>query len=238
MLIWIYWEAILVSYLSIRKTTLPFESLEELVEKKKDFRILVIPGSSMMDTFKFSKEDIWQKAWKNQIQPHLEDYKNFSRAGVQYLMQHSNVALYHHYQAIRSYPEYGKCEIIPIPRRYHFAPIAFGFQKDSPYLEIFNYYLKRMIEKGVMKQISEKYEAPDQVCADLSGLPLSFESCFIAFFTLIVGLVMGVVLMTFELIASKQAFRNQIKTGKIVQTIFWLKNKYYSIKSYVRPVLE
>ena len=74
MFLWFHWEAMLVSYLSVRKTSLPFQSMEELVNDKKNFRIAVLPGSSLMDTFKFAKNDIWQNAWKNQIQPNLGDY--------------------------------------------------------------------------------------------------------------------------------------------------------------------
>ena len=32
-------------------------------------------------------------------------------------------------------------------------PSAFGFQKDSPYLDVFNFYLKEMQEKGAIGEI-------------------------------------------------------------------------------------
>ena len=70
-------------------------------------------------------------------------------------------------------------------------------------LDIFNYYLREMIEKGVINQISERYEASQQVCPDLNGSPLGFESCFAAFLALIVGLIIGFVLVIFEIIAGK-----------------------------------
>ena len=40
------------------------------------------------------------------------------------------------------------CEVIVIPAKYDFKPYAYGFQKDSPYLGLFNHYLKEMREKG------------------------------------------------------------------------------------------
>ena len=128
-------------------------------------------------------------------------------------MQNPNIALYHHFQVITTFTEYAECEIIAIPKKYNFKPLAFGFQKDSPYLDIFNYYLREMIEKGVMKQISERYEAPLQVCPDLNGSPLGFESCFGAFLALIIGIIMGFVLMIFEIIADQ-----------VVQNIFCRRN--------------
>ena len=53
----------------------------------------------------------------------------------------------------RSYPEYGSCELLQIPSKYDFKPYAYGFQKDSPYLPLFNYYLKEMREKGRLEKI-------------------------------------------------------------------------------------
>ena len=87
--------------------------------------------------------------------------------------------------AYRAFPEYAACEVIAIPAKYDFKPYAYGFQKDSPYLPLFNHYLKDMREKGSLNQILKKYEAAPQVCPDSSGLPLGFDSCFTAFLLLI-----------------------------------------------------
>ena len=84
-----------------------------------------------------------------------------------------------------AFPEYAACEVIAIPAKYDFKPYAYGFQKDSPYLPLFNHYLKDMREKGSLNQILKKYEAAPQVCPDSSGLPLGFDSCFTAFLLLI-----------------------------------------------------
>ena len=69
-------------------------------------------------------------------------------------------------QLFRTYDEYLKCEIIATPAKLDFKPYAYGFQKDSPYLPLFNHFLNDMKEKGSLKQIQEKYEPPPQVCPD------------------------------------------------------------------------
>ena len=48
---------------------------------------------------------------------------------------------------------YGSCDIIAIPGKYDIQPYAFGFQKNSPYLSIFNHYIKELREKGSLQQI-------------------------------------------------------------------------------------
>ena len=71
-----------------------------------------------------------------------------------------------------AFPEYGDCKVIAIPAKYDYKPYAYGLQKDSPYLGLFNYYLKEMREKGALKQILNKFESGEQVCPDMSGQPL------------------------------------------------------------------
>ena len=98
----------------------------------------------------------------------------------------------------RAYPEYGSCELLQIPSKYDFKPYAYGFQKNSPYLPLFNYYLKEMREKGTLEKIMLDYEVADQVCPDLSGLPIGFDSCFTAFLVLLVGMAVGLILLCLE----------------------------------------
>ena len=64
---------------------------------------------------------------------------------------------------LSAYPEFSNCEIVAIPAKYDFKPYGWGFQKDSPFLEMFNYYLDEMREKGANKQIFVKYNPPIQV---------------------------------------------------------------------------
>ena len=54
------------------------------------------------------------------------------------------------------------------PGKYDFKSVAFGFQKDSPFLPLFNYNLNKMKERGSLKQIQVKYEPPPQICPDYS----------------------------------------------------------------------
>ena len=81
----------------------------------------------------------------------------------------------------RSFDAYINCKIVATPAKYDFKPYAYGFQKDSPFLPLFNYYLNEMKEKGSLKQIQVKYEPPSQICPDYSGKSLGFSSVFAAF---------------------------------------------------------
>ena len=70
----------------------------------------------------------------------------------------------------RTLDAYIYCKIVTTQGKYNYEPTAYGFQKDSPFLPLFNYFLNEMKEKGMVKQIIGKYEPPPQICPDCSGM--------------------------------------------------------------------
>ena len=50
--------------------------------------------------------------------------------------------------SFRRSKEYRNCEIINIPVKHASTAAAYGFQKNSPFIGLFNYYINEMREKG------------------------------------------------------------------------------------------
>ena len=98
----------------------------------------------------------------------------------------------------RSLDAYINCKIVTTPGKYDFKPYAYAFQKDSPFLPIFNYYLNEMTEKGSLKQIKVKYEPFPQTCPDYSGKSLGASSVFSAFGVLFFGIGIAAILFGIE----------------------------------------
>ena len=97
---------------------------------------------------------------------------------------------------------YIDCELIWIPAKYDYKPYAYGFQKNSPWLDLFDFHLKEMREKGALKQIELQYQSPPQICPDLSGKPMGFNNCFTAFGVLFLGAGMCIGLFLTEVFAA------------------------------------
>ena len=76
MLLYFHWEAMLVSYLSTRKTVMPFNSIEELY-LNTEFRIALIPSTTFEDNFKYSKDPLWSNLYKERIGPNIDEYKSY-----------------------------------------------------------------------------------------------------------------------------------------------------------------
>ena len=98
-------------------------------------------------------------------------------------------------------------------------------------MEVFNFYISEVIEKGQWNAIINKYKSRPQVCPDMSGMPIEFANCFTAFLVLVGGLALGLVLLLLENIFKplEHFFR---KNGVIKL------NKKFDIQSMDRAQLE
>ena len=212
LLTYYYWEAMLISYLSTRFIVMPFNTVPELITNT-DFKITVFSGSSTMDSFSQSNDFYWQQAWKTRIKPYIkEEFKDFTADDfVRYIIDNDNVAYIDNYLGIRTFDAYEKCEIKAIKAKYNIKNIAFGFQKDSPLVDLFNYYLTEMRETGALDQIMKKYESGPQVCQDYSGKPLGFGNVSSAFAIILFALLLVVAMFLVEWLASIVKIRKRME---------------------------
>jgi hypothetical protein len=94
--------------------------------------------------------------------------------------------------------EYKSCDIIDTKSQYFQVQYAWPFQKYSPYLDIFNFYIKGYKEKGIFGALSNRYQSSSPVCPDPSGMPIEFPNCFTAFLALMAGMAVSFLLMILE----------------------------------------
>ena len=94
--------------------------------------------------------------------------------------------------------EYLRCEIVAIPEKYYSVPFPWAFPKNSPYLDIFNFYITELIESGQWNAILKRYQPSSPNCPDLNGKPIEFNNCISAFIVLIFGLLTALLTLFFE----------------------------------------
>ena len=68
----------LLSFLTVERFDLPFNNLRDLL-KNTDYNIAIIPGSISEAIFKDSLDPNYQEAWKDRIEPYLEDYLPYAK---------------------------------------------------------------------------------------------------------------------------------------------------------------
>ena len=99
-LMYLHWEAMLISYLSTRVTVLPFNNIPELISQSQ-FRIVLTPGSSYEDDFKTATDPDWVIAWNDRVKPHLDEFMGVGVPGFAKTLETDAVtALYDNYFSV------------------------------------------------------------------------------------------------------------------------------------------
>ena len=75
-LIFYHWEAMLVSYLSTRKTIMPFSGLADM-HKNTNYRLAIIPSTTFEDTFRLSNDTLLQSIYQERFLPHRQEYLGY-----------------------------------------------------------------------------------------------------------------------------------------------------------------
>ena len=103
-IMYLHWEAMLISYLATRVTILPFSNVPELISKT-NFRIILTPGSSYEDDFKTAIDPDWKIAWNERVKPHLDEFKVDGKpvdvsVFIKLLESDEDTALYYEYFSV------------------------------------------------------------------------------------------------------------------------------------------
>ena len=80
LLCYFHWEAMLISHVAMRVTTMPFDNMQELYDS--DYKFSVRPGTSMWDAFKNGNAH-WQRIYKDKLEPFWEEYKKVKKQAME-----------------------------------------------------------------------------------------------------------------------------------------------------------
>ena len=95
--------------------------------------------------------------------------------------------------SIKRCPEFKKCQVIAIP---DVIDISSGggwtFQKNSPFLPMFDFYINQLKEHGTYQRIEDvgnnKTLGPDQDCQDYDGKAIGHKKVFSLLTLLMLGM--------------------------------------------------
>ena len=161
-----HWEAMLISHLAMRVIQLPFRDLRGLYQS--DYSLFADPGSAVWDTFRYGSQ-LRQDIFKAKLEPYEEEYVKYKDRPSQIarLMQDTKNAMFACFQELNVFDEYIDCKFIQIPGKYDPVDYAIGYQQNSDYAEILDYWINRMIENGILDSIKTEYRIDAQKCPSL-----------------------------------------------------------------------
>ena len=96
-----------------------------------------------------------------------------------------------------------------VPYEFVTSKTGFSLQKNSPYLQLFDYYIIRLQERGILQRIIKKYTPQPRDCNTSSAKAIGYESCFSAFLPLLLGYLFGILILIIENYWKKRKYQSE-----------------------------
>ena len=199
--IYYLWEAMLISYLAVKRTELPLRTYEDLLQQS-DYKLVLPKGSAYLDMFRTSKDPFKARIWKEKIEPNIESYPQFEKLIP--LMLNDPFVVVHYEEPFTYEKAYLDCRIIDTGSTIRRSQLAWALPKNSPFYGVFAYHIKRLKETGTFDRYSLSYKRQSQVCQDNSGLPISMQQCFSLFLILVVGIFGSLIWLGIEIVTPSE----------------------------------
>ena len=191
-----YWEAMLISYLVVRKPELPFSTLDELAGQSR-YRLLISNGTVHIDRFRHSKDPNHAKIWKNHIEPNLDKLPSYMDM-INVLLKNPSLVMYEEAGA-KHHPAYHQCQFIDTGKTIYTSQIAWALPKNSTLYPILSRRINRLKETGLIQRFSKRYQPQSQRCSDYNGKPICLKQCITPFLVLVAGILGSLVWFVLEI---------------------------------------
>ena len=208
------YNAGLISNLMVENSEIPIQTLKDFQEKP-EYQLLVIKYSSGYDYFKMARPlTIEKKLWEEK---RIQDISNY-KEGEQLALENDKMVLFATFQVFahqfKSYP----CSITASNGIYNREFAAYAFNKDTQYLQAFNYHMSRLIQNGVTTRNDVyTFQKIAKVCNE--GERNVFRSfgahdMVLVFFILLIGCMISLVYLAFEYI-----YVTRLSSSKVLSPI-------------------
>lgn len=135
----------------------PVTNLEDVL--KSDYRLVIAANSSIQDYFSDApKDSIQGLIWSRKLVDSgafIKDTLNFTHELAN--GQHAKTLFFDVFQTISGYGGHYPCQIEAVRRQYRKIDNGMVFQKHWPFTKLFNHYLLKLRERGVLHQIQSNY---------------------------------------------------------------------------------
>ncbi|XP_076031725.1 putative glutamate receptor isoform X2 [Oratosquilla oratoria] len=187
------YSATLVSFLTVGKTEVPFDSVDTLIQHDK-YRLGILKGSVLQEIF---ESDQFRYVWDKAIAPHSDTVAMSYGELRERTLKDSNFVFVGTYE-IQRLDFTGACIFQAAKQHIAYNDGALGWRKGSPYVHIFDYYLGVMREAGMLKKLKDYYYNRPYMCPNRPYMALNIQQVFTAFLVLLIGMCAGILFLMAE----------------------------------------
>ena len=162
----VVFNAGLTSTLTINEYAYPVETLNDIANNR-DYTIVVREGTASQDYFRQATERTNRNGWRLWVQGQVQTLPN-SSASRRAIMENPKLAYFS--PRVPNYVTWNEvpCDVIDVSSIAYFkVSTAWALQKDSPYLELFNFYIAILRERGTV----------DRLWKETNGKKFNSKSC-------------------------------------------------------------
>ena len=171
-------------------------TLEELLSSS--YQVTTVGDSSYQSVWQTGTSSIYQNIWKTKFNDKEKSLKKTEREVVSQGLS-GQYAIYLFHTTLTNLPEYKNCLLEGTRLLVNKVDLAFALRKNSPYLDLFNHALRKMVESGEMARIHMRYSVKEPTCNDPGkGKPLGFENIVLVFIILGAGFCISIIICTVE----------------------------------------
>lgn len=199
------YNAVLTSFLATREISVPVQTLDDFL--KPDVKLALKAGTATYDMFRYAKEgSLFQQIYETKIKP--DKLATFEGGSISVDTPESNKTLLlnlgYHLILDSNFHAFANKD----PCQYIFAPFekflidfsSFGVPKDSPFKNLFNYFLRQQRDSGIWRTYKQRilysrlYESQGNNCETEDGnevYGLKFDITLPAFIVFACGILIS-----------------------------------------------
>ncbi|RXG52833.1 Glutamate receptor ionotropic, delta-2 [Armadillidium vulgare] len=203
------YSALLVSILATLQTNLPFRSFKDL-QKLPDWKLGVLQSSAMFDILSMAPEGSTKNivCKQNVLKYSKTAIVTTHRAGLENVFKEPKNAYFGvketvQYMLSNQFPPEYKHNIVDTGLDFHVYGLTMGIQKNSPFYNIINYYIIKMITSGQMHHLNSKWWPKEEDITEAGYPSPSLKEVFTLFLILLIGLVASIFFFTLEQFTKK-----------------------------------
>ena len=196
-LVLVAFNAGLTSTLTIEVTDVPIQGLKDL-ESREGYSLHVLKGGATEAYLQGSKE-----AQAVLSRGQVRDYESLYTAEERMIEDETYITFS---VGVFSDLVFDPCRITESPERYNIHDIGLPFKKDSPYLDLFNHQIGRLLDSGLYRKLVEdtrRHRGDEQCDARQKLKPISYHNIIAVFIVVSVGVGLSLCALLIELTVAK-----------------------------------
>ena len=196
------YSASLTSFLSVFKVSLPFKGIESMYHET-NYKIGSVRNTAFDNMFRLGNE------LDRKIYQERQEYVDSVGQGLEKSMNEEFAFLWD--SDTMDFLIGQKCSHIAIPKTVLNTVVAYVIRKNSPYTNMFNYFLSRMQENGQLYRMWSKWKADVRKdCFDSGATGLGIFNVLASF--LVLG---GAIIISASIITCERLLKNDAKKSKV-----------------------